>query len=350
MVQGVVGTCAVCREWQRRGNKSVASLTFITAFNGGIQFDLLFLDDGIVVHLIDMCVRWAQGLFVKSKEPGDMVDIFRGPPNKDVTGWRVPCKVVSMDRADEGIIDVRWQGRTLPCRPADVRRAVTWMTLIAAPGRGDTKPYQMRVYYVENMAVGTTVLLGYEIGEDGRWGMTKTSSRSMFTCRAWEVLNRCPTSLRHEAKCGLEILMMLENDRIDGIDGQFQRTEFSFFRAILDGQSPPDAEYWLDSRVLDAVEVATYLENQEKDMQALEVEFCSEISRLVIMTSGDHMLPKSEIFSLFAEDGGHCVVLAVSSTGKTKMVIEREADELTKDDLIKYRVEVEKAMLQELGN
>eukprot|EP00959_Pyramimonas_sp_CCMP1952_P422396 8848454-Pyramimonas_sp.AAC.1 len=56
MVQGVVGTCAVCREWQRRGNKSVASLTFITAFNGGIQFDLLFLDDGIVVHLIDMCV------------------------------------------------------------------------------------------------------------------------------------------------------------------------------------------------------------------------------------------------------------------------------------------------------
>eukprot|EP00959_Pyramimonas_sp_CCMP1952_P292774 6123074-Pyramimonas_sp.AAC.1 len=80
-----------------------------------------------------------------------------------------------MDRADEGIIDVRWQGRTLPCRPADVRKAVTWWTLIAAPGRGDTKPYQLLVYYVENMAAGTTLLLGYEIGEDGHWRMTKTS-------------------------------------------------------------------------------------------------------------------------------------------------------------------------------
>eukprot|EP00959_Pyramimonas_sp_CCMP1952_P269127 5626751-Pyramimonas_sp.AAC.1 len=59
------------------------------------------------------------------------------------------------------------------------------------------------------------------------------------------------------------------------------------------------------------------------------------------MTSDDHILPKSEIFSLFAEDGGHYVMLAVSSTGKTNMVIdrEREADELTKDDVIKYRAE-----------
>eukprot|EP00959_Pyramimonas_sp_CCMP1952_P029482 619263-Pyramimonas_sp.AAC.1 len=32
------------------------------------------------------------------------------------------------------------------------------------------------------------------------------------------------------------------------------------------------------------------------------------------------------------------------------MVIEREADELNKDDLIKHRVEVEKAMSKEPGN
>ena len=75
------------QEWQRRGNRSVTSLTFTTYFNEGIQFDLLFLDDGIVVHLIDMCIRWAQGLFVKSKEPGDVLPaithiLFRvhGPP------------------------------------------------------------------------------------------------------------------------------------------------------------------------------------------------------------------------------------------------------------------------------
>ncbi|CAK0873269.1 unnamed protein product [Prorocentrum cordatum] len=532
MVQDVVDTCTVCREWQRRGEKPVTSLTFTTTFNEGIQFDLLFLDDGIVVHLIDMCIRWAQGLFVKSKEPGDVlpaithiwfrvhgppkfitsdqegalfsdegaiwadrwkvdlrpkpkgahahvierrndllrtqyhrvrsqanegirvskeelldesllamntllssggavsrhvhrvrelalaniaqgnarerlkiaartrtrpaaqlgdlrvgdsVDIFRDPPNKDVTGWRGPCKVVAMDRADEGIIDVRWQGRTLPCRPADVRKAVTWLTLMAAPGRGDTKPYQLLVYYVENMAAGTTLLLGYEIGEDGHWRMTKTSRRlPTLTTAAFHVaacdfhlygvLNRCPTFQHHAVKYGLAIRMMWKNDQIDGIAGPLQRqpstrsqrhlnlrlkgwlipemrrTEFSFFHAILDSQSPPDAEYWLDSRVLEAVEVATYLENTEKEMQVLEVEFESEISRLVIMTTDAHDLPKSEIFSLFANDGGHRVILSVNSTGKTKMVIEREADELNKDDLIKHRVEVEKAMSKELGN
>eukprot|EP00959_Pyramimonas_sp_CCMP1952_P236522 4942828-Pyramimonas_sp.AAC.1 len=85
-------------------------------------------------------------------------------------------------------------------------------------------------------------------------------------------------------------------------------------------------------------------------MQVLEVEFESEISRLVILTIDEHKLPKSEIFFLFANDGGHRVILSVNSTGKTKMVIEREAGELNKDDLIKHRVEVEKAMSKELGN
>ncbi|CAK0892089.1 unnamed protein product, partial [Prorocentrum cordatum] len=399
----VVDTCTVCREWQRRGEKSVTSLTFTTTFNEGIQFDLLFLDDGIVVHLIDMCIRWAQGIRVSKEElldesllamntllsvhgatpyaalygrvpiillelggggsefddesggavsrhvhrvrelalaniaqgnaqerlkmaartqtrpaaqlgdlrAGDSVDIFRDPPNKDVTGWRGPCKVVAMDRADEGIIDVRWQGRTLPCRPADVRKAVTWLTLMAAPGRGDTNPYQLLVYYVENMAAGTTLLLGYEIGEDGHW---RSCDRLTLTYHTLEVLTRCPTFQHHAVKYGLAIRMMWKNDLIDGIAGGY------------------------------------LLENTEKEMQVLEVEFESEISRLVIMTTDARDLPKSEIFSLFANDEGHRVILSVNSTGKTKMVIEREADELNKDDLIKHRVEVEKAMPKELGN
>ena len=46
----------------------------------------------------------------------------------------------------------------------------------------------------------------------------------------------------------------------------------------------------------------------------------------------------------------HYVVLAVSSSGKTKMVVERAANELTKEDLIKHSVDVEKAMAKELGN
>eukprot|EP00959_Pyramimonas_sp_CCMP1952_P102713 2148185-Pyramimonas_sp.AAC.1 len=66
---------------------------------------------------------------------------------------------------------------------------------MAAPGRGGTKPYQIFVYYVENMAAGTTLLLGYEIGEDGRWGMTKTSSR----------LPTLTTAAFHVAACDLQL-------------------------------------------------------------------------------------------------------------------------------------------------
>ena len=73
MVQSVVDTCAACREWQRRSNKSVVSMTLTSHFNEGVQFDLLFLDDGIVAHMIDLCIRWAQGVFVESREPSHVL-------------------------------------------------------------------------------------------------------------------------------------------------------------------------------------------------------------------------------------------------------------------------------------
>eukprot|EP00959_Pyramimonas_sp_CCMP1952_P353342 7402832-Pyramimonas_sp.AAC.1 len=66
---------------------------------------------------------------------------------------------------------------------------------MAAPGRGDTKPYQLLVYYVENMAAGTTLLLGYESGEDGHWRMTKTSCR----------LPTLTTAAFHAAACDFQL-------------------------------------------------------------------------------------------------------------------------------------------------
>ena len=51
----------------------MASLSFTKEFNEGVQFDLLFLQDGIVVHLIDMCITYAQGTFVESREPEEVL-------------------------------------------------------------------------------------------------------------------------------------------------------------------------------------------------------------------------------------------------------------------------------------
>ena len=69
-VQQVVDTCSSCREWQRRTNRPMTSLTLTSRFNEAVQFDLLYLEDkGIVAHICCMCIRWAQGEFVKDREP-----------------------------------------------------------------------------------------------------------------------------------------------------------------------------------------------------------------------------------------------------------------------------------------
>ena len=69
-IQNVVDTCSTCREWQRRCKKPVTSLTITSQFNEGVQFDLLFLEEGMIVaHIICMCIRWAQGELVKDREP-----------------------------------------------------------------------------------------------------------------------------------------------------------------------------------------------------------------------------------------------------------------------------------------
>ena len=57
-------------------------------------------------------------------EVGDAVDIFRRPVNKDLSGWRGPCIVVSTSNLSQGYYDVRWQGRVMTAVVADVRRHI----------------------------------------------------------------------------------------------------------------------------------------------------------------------------------------------------------------------------------
>ena len=90
-------------------------------------------------------------------KPGDLVEFYRDPPNKDISGWRGPGTVVSLDRADEGIVEVRWQSRVLPCRLPDVRRALAHLCLLvflASPYRRDhpeDSPWELVVNTVMNL-------------------------------------------------------------------------------------------------------------------------------------------------------------------------------------------------------
>eukprot|EP00959_Pyramimonas_sp_CCMP1952_P063792 1332581-Pyramimonas_sp.AAC.1 len=55
---------------------------------------------------------------------GDEVDIYRAPPNKDLSGWRGPAVVTDLTRLREGMIGVRWQSRNMQVRLPEVH--VRW--------------------------------------------------------------------------------------------------------------------------------------------------------------------------------------------------------------------------------
>ena len=63
---------------------------------------------------------------------GDSVDFHRDPPNKDMSGWSGPARVVDLSRQHEGTVGIEWQSRNFPCRLADLRRTVLYTCFFAA--------------------------------------------------------------------------------------------------------------------------------------------------------------------------------------------------------------------------
>ena len=65
-----------------------------------------------------------------SLKPGDLVDVFRSPASKDLSGWRGPATVASLASIDEGHVEVTWQGRLLSVRIADLRRSLAFALML----------------------------------------------------------------------------------------------------------------------------------------------------------------------------------------------------------------------------
>ena len=61
---------------------------------------------------------------------GDLVDVFRTPAKKELSGWRGPAKVLSVARLEEGIVDILWGGRTLIARSQDIRHHMLFVYLL----------------------------------------------------------------------------------------------------------------------------------------------------------------------------------------------------------------------------
>ena len=68
-------------------------------------------------------------------KPGELVDFWRAPYTKDISGWLGPAKVVNTTELDNGNIDVKWQGHIYSVSVRHVRRALVYLCFIASDGR-----------------------------------------------------------------------------------------------------------------------------------------------------------------------------------------------------------------------
>ena len=64
---------------------------------------------------------------------GDMVDFYRKPLNKDQSGWHGPAEVANLLSLSDGVVHVKWQGRIIPIRVGDVRRAMVFSVFMSRP-------------------------------------------------------------------------------------------------------------------------------------------------------------------------------------------------------------------------
>ena len=63
-------------------------------------------------------------------QPGDLVDIWYDPQNKDTLGWRGPAQIASVQE-DENNVTVRFQGKTLDRGQQEVRVHVPYLVFLS---------------------------------------------------------------------------------------------------------------------------------------------------------------------------------------------------------------------------
>ena len=58
-IKPVIDACRICRQWQRPGDKSIASSIVVQKLGECIQIDLLFVLEYIVLHILDEATRFS---------------------------------------------------------------------------------------------------------------------------------------------------------------------------------------------------------------------------------------------------------------------------------------------------
>ena len=115
---------------------------------------------------------------------GEVVDYWRDPVNKDVSGWRGPAIITDLTRLEFGRIGIRTStDQVLTCRIQDVRRSLTYLSEqlsayfgfpkhVVAPSLSANQAQQLVQAYADSLVPGSVITLGYVHVAGGTWVTT----------------------------------------------------------------------------------------------------------------------------------------------------------------------------------
>ena len=141
---------------------------------------------------------------------GDQVEFYTPPESKDQTGWRGPATINDLSQLQHGTIGLKWQSFTLTRKIADVRRALTYLVLLATgplspPGVPLEGTMTTAMYADDPLEVVRSFLLnltdqvmflGWRRSNDGTWTMTRDTQQH----------KQVYVALLHVASCGFHLV------------------------------------------------------------------------------------------------------------------------------------------------
>ena len=74
LVQEIVDTCKICRQWTRPTPRAATSTRLATSFNEAVQWDILFYKQYMISHLLDEAVRWSAGSVLARKDATSIIE------------------------------------------------------------------------------------------------------------------------------------------------------------------------------------------------------------------------------------------------------------------------------------
>ena len=131
--------------------------------------------------------------------PGDLVELYRTPPNKDTTGWSGPCEVVECKGLD-GVVILKIHGQNRPYRLQDVRHAyhVCSVSLVGHTCSDASAAALSYIHdWLEQQSPGRVETFGYVLNAQDEQILSKATRRWPKVSRALELLVRQSLQLDH---------------------------------------------------------------------------------------------------------------------------------------------------------